>query len=139
MGTRADFYVRRGVEAKWLGSIAWDGCPEGVADAVLDATSEDAFRAAVQKFLAGRDDATMPEMGWPWPWEDSRTTDYSYAFDDGRVLCCCFGHRWYPPRVPPSDEEEGSDTKRCVFPDMAQRKAVARGPRSGLIVLVPTR
>jgi hypothetical protein len=30
MGTRADFYIGRGTEAEWLGSVAWDGYPGGV-------------------------------------------------------------------------------------------------------------
>jgi hypothetical protein len=30
MGTRADFYVGRGETAEYLGSIAWDGYPDGL-------------------------------------------------------------------------------------------------------------
>jgi hypothetical protein len=30
MGTRADFYVGRGPDAEWLGSVAMDGYPSGV-------------------------------------------------------------------------------------------------------------
>jgi hypothetical protein len=29
MGTRADFYVGRGKDAEWLGSVAFDGYPSG--------------------------------------------------------------------------------------------------------------
>lgn len=32
MSTRADFYVGRGAEAEWIGSISWDGYPDGVDD-----------------------------------------------------------------------------------------------------------
>lgn len=32
MGTRADFYVGRGTEAEWIGSIALDGYPDGIPD-----------------------------------------------------------------------------------------------------------
>ena len=69
MGTRADFYVGRGQKAEWLGSIAWDGYPDGLSDIpVLSAQTEVAFRAAVRDMLASRKDGTTPEMGWPWPW-----------------------------------------------------------------------
>jgi integrase len=38
---------------------------------MLKARDRRAFRKAVKEFFAGRDDATLPEQGWPWPWEDS--------------------------------------------------------------------
>lgn len=93
MGTRADFYVGRGLEAEYLGSIAWDGYPYdrhpgGVPLLVTRAKSESKYREAVTAFLAGREDATKPAQGWPWPWENSSTTDYAYAFDKGRVFAC---------------------------------------------------
>ena len=30
MGTRADFYIGKGTDAEWLGSIAWNGYPDGI-------------------------------------------------------------------------------------------------------------
>ena len=95
MGTRADFYVGRGEQAEWLGSIGWDGYPSGIPDTVLNAHHEAAYRAAVAAFFATRDDVTLPEQGWPWPWNDSRITDYAYAFDEGGVYYSYFGHDWH--------------------------------------------
>lgn len=93
MGTRADFYVGRGARAEWLGSIAWDGYPEGIDHGILTAETEDAFRERVSQFLT-REDATLPERdGWPWPWETSYLTDYVYAFDGG-VFICNFDRPW---------------------------------------------
>lgn len=40
MGTRADFYVGRGPEAEYLGSIAWDGHPEGMPSELLRSSAE---------------------------------------------------------------------------------------------------
>ena len=85
MGTRADFYVGKGTQAEWLGSIAWDGYRDGIPDAILNAVSEDTFRAEVNSFIAGRRDGSFPDNGWPWPWDDSRMTDCSYWFFDGQV------------------------------------------------------
>jgi hypothetical protein len=134
MGTRADFYIGRGLDAEWLGSIAWDGYLDGMPDAILVAPSEDEFREAVAELLSSRDDGTTPDMGWPWPWDDSRTTDYSYTFDDHMVYAACYGYQWFNASGEEPDIEE-LGVKKCVFPDMSSRKNVTLGGRSGLIIL----
>jgi hypothetical protein len=63
MGTRAYFYVGRGKQAEWIGSIAWDG--DEIPDAVAKAKTEKTYRKRVAEFFADRDDATLPESGWP--------------------------------------------------------------------------
>lgn len=55
MGTRADFYVGRGEQAQWLGSIGWNGYPEGINKEVLIARDEGIFRAAVASFKGGQE------------------------------------------------------------------------------------
>lgn len=138
MGTRADFYVGRGLEAEWLGSIAWDGYPSGIDDVVLTAATEELYRETVAAFL-GREDGTLPEMGWPWPWDDSNTTDYSYAFDDGCVWGSSFGAPWFQITLdddrygqPYDDSETGAKPE---FPDMKSRQNVNYGARSGVIIV----
>lgn len=140
MGTRADFYVGRGTEAEWLGSIAWDGYPAGIDDAVLLSDTDEEYRRKVAEFLA-REDGTLPEMGWPWPWDDSGTTDYAYAFEGAKVYASSFGHAWFEVDTlaenggDPEAEEHGADLgKSATFPNMADRSAVTLGKRSGLIV-----
>jgi hypothetical protein len=134
MGTRADFYVGRGEQAEWLGSIAWDGHPDSIAEPVMRASSEQAFRGAVAAFFEGRDDVTLPAMGWPWPWKNSQTTDYAYAFDGGQTWGCCFGHGWFDARDP--EPEDHPEEQTAVFPDMSARKNVQMGSkRSGVIVI----
>lgn len=151
MGTRADFYVGRGAQAEWLGSIAFDGHDENFKD-LLAAKSEIEFRQIVEKRLR-EDDATLPAQGWPWPWEDSHTTDFAYAWDEGKAWATCFGHGWRTLDDIERHEEayrrweaadDGSDEPECwsdskastVFPDMTSRAAVTHGPRSGLIVMI---
>ena len=63
MGTRADFYVGRGENAEWLGSIAWDGYPERIPNTILAQHNEAVYRLEVGLFLGDRNDATLPEMG----------------------------------------------------------------------------
>jgi hypothetical protein len=134
MGTRADFYMGRGLEAEWLGSIAWDGYPAGfLPDLIRRATSEAEYRATVEDYLSDREDGTTPSMGWPWPWDDSSTTDYAYAFDDGKVWASCFGDAWFPAT---EEDEPESDGPKAVFPDMSGRSAFTLGPRSGVTVFM---
>jgi hypothetical protein len=98
MGTRADFYIGRGLKAEWLGSIAWDGSPDCLTKGMLKAKDRRAFRKALKEFFAGRDDVTLPEQGWPWPWEDSCTSDHAYAYDGGKVWVSSFGRKYITVR-----------------------------------------
>lgn len=86
MGTRADFYVGTGVDAEWLGSVAWDGYPDGAPEDVVKAESEEDYRNRVEKLMTEDDSATRPAHGWRRCWKDSRTTDYAYTFSGGKVL-----------------------------------------------------
>lgn len=117
MGTRADFYVGRGEAAEWIGSIAWDGYRKGIPRAVLRAKNEEKFRTAVRTILGKREDFTSPEDGWPWPWNDSGTTDCTYHWDSnlGRVV---------------------SNPRGEAFPDMRKHQNVTFGARSGLILVI---
>ena len=140
MGTRADFYVGRGENAEWLGSIAWDGYPDGIDKQLLNTTSEDAYRHAVAEFLKGREDKSLPDDGWPWPWDTSHTTDFSYAFDGEKVHGSCFGSNWFDPtkELDENDERTHSDNPpmAAVFPDMKGRKRrPIFGKHSGVIVV----
>jgi len=135
MGTRADFYIGRGADAEWLGSIGWDGYPEGIPDAIKNATDETVFRAAVVDFIEERDDGTKPSDGWPWPWDNSCTTDFAYAFDQSCVNACCFGGVWFDPNEERVDEDE-PEGEAAIFPDMSSvEKGDIFGKGSGLIVL----
>lgn len=144
MGTRADFYLGRGLEAEWLGSIAWDGYPEGLPEHLLRIDKPENFRAAVEQFIEGRSDGTKPADGWPWPWEDSNTTDYAYAFDDGAVWYSIgYPQAWWwkaTDENPPDEEDEDYQEKLskltpAVFPKMKDRQNVTLGKRSGIMII----
>lgn len=131
MGTRADFYIGRGAKAKWIGSIAWDGYPDGLPKALKTAKTKAAF-CRVVKALGKRDDWTAPEQGWPWPWDDSCTTDYAYAFDGERVWASSFGGKWFKAN---GKEPDGRSTKTAVFPNMKDRSNLTLGKRSGIMLI----
>lgn len=151
MGTRGDFYIGRGKDAEWLGSTAWDSYPGGldeesdVSRTMLRATTEEQFREGVAKMAKVRDDFTPASNGWPWPWDDSATTDYAFAFEDGKVFASGFGRPWfevdpesdhYGEPVDPDDEHEpATQGPKPVFPNMRERKNVRLDGGSGLIVL----
>jgi hypothetical protein len=143
LGTRADFYVERGEDAEWLGSIAWDGYPSGLSrdesgvkdDPVLTATTEPVYREEVDKLLARREDATRPEQGWPWPWTDSQTTDFAYTFDGGKVWMSIFGRPWADPLEWNFEKDYPDTDERVPFPNMEDRQAVTFGRRSGVIIV----
>jgi hypothetical protein len=123
--------VGRGKDAEWLGSIAFDGYPDGIPRAVRSATIETQYRRELREFFVERHGVTLPGQGWPWPWEDSRTTDYAYALDEGKVWASCFGSDWFDPML----EEPEDLPKGAIFPDMKSRQCVAFGPRSGMIAI----
>jgi hypothetical protein len=132
MGTRADFYVAKADQLEWLGSIAWDGY---CIDHVALASTEEQFRQSLEEFFATRDDVTRPEQGWPWPWDTSDTTDYGYVFIEGHgVVYKCFGGD-VRSAADESDDPQPIDGLTFTYPDMSDRKRVAGGNRSGLIVL----
>lgn len=136
MGTRADYYVGRGADAEWLGSTAWDGYEKELPTWLLaPCASEAEWRDRVSAFLAKRDDATTPDQGWPWPWDDSRTTDRQYTFDAGEVLCAAWGCGWWPPGQ--RDRLLATSYPEQEWPDMRHRKSVTLGERSGLLVMRP--
>ena len=139
MGTRADFYIGRGIDAKWLGSQAWDGYPEGITDSLLEAKTEEAFRKELTDHFERRKDVTLAEGGWPWPWEDSKTTDFSYAFDGGQVWITCFGYGWrtYEDYKVNGEKEDFWDRNtQVVFPNMKDRMRLATGAdKSGVIIV----
>lgn len=93
MGTRADFYVGKGKKAEYIGSCSMDGEPEFMPAGLMNARTEQEFRAAV---------ANLPEwhrpwdiaFGWPWSWSNSYDTNYTYAFFDGEVFISFYGAEW---------------------------------------------
>lgn len=143
MGTRADFYAEpEPGKLAWLGSIAWDGYPSGVDESVLKATDAETYQTEVAKFLK-REDGTTPDEGWPWPWEDSRTTDYAYLFRDGKVFASSFGYDWFVVDLdkvnggePMTEDGDHAGSKMAdgIFPDMTDVQNVTYGKRSGLLI-----
>lgn len=134
MGTRADFYIGAGKDAEWIGSVAWDGYEwdEEPECALMQAKTPEEFRQAVAAIHKERKDFTSPEQGWPWPWNDSNTTDYAYMLIDGAVKSYAFGSRCF---INEANEHDTNEDERADFPDMSARKNVTFGARSGILIV----
>lgn len=130
MPTRADFWVGEGEDAEWLGSIPWDGYPDGIEQRIIAASTESEYRTEVTLFLTSSNDTTMPDQGWPWPWSDSRTTDYAYLWLDGRVWASHFGDAMF--LVQPELDDHGEPDQDDPHP-----KVVVRGRPSYPAVIAP--
>ena len=84
MGTRADFYVDIGANARWLGSHPRDSHPDCLPQSLFAVTTAEDWESAVTAFLA--EHGRLAALGWHWPWRSSRGSDYAYTFHDGRCL-----------------------------------------------------
>lgn len=138
MGTRADLYIGRGESCEWLGSIAWDG--GDIPESILACSNEEIYRDFVTAWLKTREDATFPEDGWPWPWNDSRLTDFAYTFVEGGVKIVTLGKAYtvaeYRNRDTEADEPYIEiENRELYFKDMSAIQNVTFGDRSGLIIL----
>jgi hypothetical protein len=114
MSTHADFYIGRGLDAEWIGSMHFDGYPQGMPARLLQSVDSVHYRALVEAIIEKGNGYTVSN-GWPWPWENSRETEFAYAYDDGVVYVSNYGSIW----------RELADEVRDdlpVFPSMTQHK-----------------
>ena len=139
MGTRADYYLGRDPETMvWLGSTAWDGNPEAVFGDTPPVITE---RAEWLEWIANhvmiRSDYTNPERGWPWPWDDSGTTDYAYAWcpRTGEIYVSNYGRPWVSLvlALEGTYDDEG---EKVAFPNMAAIKNIRWDPEGSGIFIV---
>ena len=99
MGTRADFYLMdHDGSLEWLGSVSQDGGVFDIPADILIAGDQITYEEKVEEYLKNRFERGVIksiEQEWPWPWADSRLTDYSYIFNicTGKVLVSMFGGR----------------------------------------------
>jgi hypothetical protein len=140
MGTRADFFVGIGPDAEWLGSTSYDGDPGGWGQKPLAARTEGEFRNAVEEMLSDHQAlVTRPSEGWPWPWNDFRTSDYAYAWDPARgTAVASSGRAWVTSVQMAADLDciyTGEHLRDDEVPDM---RKVPKGDvlgKSGLLFL----
>lgn len=129
MGTRADFYML-GMDGDeeiltWLGSIPYDGYPDGSPIRIIQATTQEKYIELIGEFSIENPEFISPSDGWNWPWEDSNTTDYAYCYLHGKVWANYFGHGWFLATAEPPDFPD--------FPKMPVQKQI--NSKSGIMII----
>lgn len=132
MGTRADFYKCMNPRNEdWIGSIAYDGYPSGrdlIESNIFSSKTLNEYLRNVVRFLNSEETASLRKDGWPWAWQTSRNTDYSYCFHDGFVWVSNWASDWV--KVVEFGEEEldklefNLDSEKIKFPDMTEMQVV---------------
>lgn len=131
MGTRADFYIGRGLGATWLGSVSHDGYPcdkhgngHGAPLGIITANNVWSYLMATMHYSMVNKRFIRPTEGWPWPWETSRMSDYAYAFDQGKTWISSFGREWitYEKYQRLTDDDTWNVSDDVVFPQMVEAK-----------------
>lgn len=102
MTSKCDFYViDDNGSMEWLGSSFKDGDPVSVPLSVLIQINKVTFEENVIEYLQSKDGVITHENcgKWPWAWDDSRMTEYSYIFDSrqGKVFMSEFGGNLLDP------------------------------------------
>ena len=85
-------------------------------------------------------------MGWPWPWDDSSTTDVAFAWHDDKPWIS-WGSTWldYEDYVKTLDDDDDDETLdryeksgiKTDWPNMSDKRNVRWDKGSGLSVIVP--
>ncbi len=93
MSSYTDFYLGRGEDADWIGSLQGECYPDNFLAVTplrgaLTATGENTFRAAVAEAFGIWEDERLGrayhrDLGWPWPWYSSHNSSWIIAFDPG--------------------------------------------------------
>lgn len=143
MDERADFYLGRGDDAEWLGSITWNGYPAALAcetegvelpilgtdvtvisfrslggTKALTANTLEDYIDGLRHLATSRNDFIDPTDGWPWDWPNSALTDYTYAYDNGTVYASHRGSPWFRVNLNHSrGGEPGPKTKAATESD----------------------
>ncbi|WP_020499942.1 hypothetical protein [Sciscionella marina] len=98
--TTNDFYLGRGAEAEWLGSIHLQDCACDALHDIASASTAGEFTTMVTAFLNEAEShhlgtVTYPGDLWPWPWPTSHGTDHVLAFDTDAVWTSMRGQPWF--------------------------------------------
>lgn len=93
MGFRADFYLERGIDAVWLGSLRKNGAPKNLERVLYGIDNSCQYLRAV-RFAVESGDGVLPSEGWPWPYKSSHDTDYTYTFAGKKLWVSCYGSPW---------------------------------------------
>jgi hypothetical protein len=131
MRNNCDFYTMdKEGNLEWIGSLFTDGSPFDLGVDLWFHVNKDQFINRVYDILAVRmEDTALRELDeeWPWHWQDSQMTDYTYIFDEcmGKVYMCELGGRLLDPvKIIQGMDVIGADIGygKVKFPNMLENK-----------------
>jgi hypothetical protein len=99
---KADFYIASGPFSRWIGSSYINGDPVSIPYEILLSSNKVEFEENVIEFLKKRKSAiSSNDDQWPWLWEDSQGTDFSYIFflEFNKVFASELGGSLFDPIV----------------------------------------
>ncbi len=78
---KADFYVGTGRKADWIGSVNRCGEIWAISTPILLQVNRTMYEEMVIEYINFCEGVVANHVcQWPWEWQDSRMTDYSYIF-----------------------------------------------------------
>lgn len=78
---KADFYVGMGRDALWVGSVSKSGEIWDMSIDILIQVNKTMYEELAVEYINFYDGIVANHVcQWPWPWADSKMTDYSYIF-----------------------------------------------------------
>lgn len=81
MSSKADFYIGMGPSAEWLGSVHRCGELWALSTNILIQSSRVMYEELVTEYIELCKGIVAEHVcQWPWPWDDSRMTEYTYIF-----------------------------------------------------------
>ena len=129
MNTRCDFYIMDHDRSLiWIGSNFKNGDYTEIPTKILVQGDQISFEEEVISFLEEEGGIISSEgHKWPWHWNDSQLTDYTYIFHvcSGKVLVCKLGGRpMNPIKLLQGMDELGADVGVGLirFPIMRENK-----------------
>ena len=129
MGTRADFYIDNRGDMTWLASMFRDGHPWNLPIVLLAQVEPTMFTEQLYEYLETVD---HQDHKWPWPWEDSQLTDYSYMLDceRGQVVGYTMREKMIVDPLKVSVGEDLNNSKIANATPNFPKLGVGYGPKS---------
>jgi hypothetical protein len=117
-------------EMEWKGSLLKNGSPLDLPVEILFQLNKEQFIEKVLDHISSQIyDGVIPEAdGWPWSWEDSQMTDYSYIFDERKdkvYMVICGGRLLDPIKIIQGIDIIGADIGygKVDFPKMTTERS----------------
>ena len=136
-----DFYIM-GHDGKleWIGSSKYNGDIISIPIPLLLQTNQAIFISEVEEFLYKNEGFSKYEgKCWPWSWEDSRGTNYTYIYREctGKVYMSIEGGRLLDPiKILQGMDEIGADVGFGLieFPKMIKEKTKEYGSKPAMVI-----